>query len=468
MKTGLRATCLFFLTLSLLVQAPGYAQADVTAPPSGDTTVLTFLEAVKIVLKNGLLLNQQRNLLETSQAYKNASLASLAPTISINGGATRTDGNSFNQQQGRVINGVRDNLSGSINGNLLLFNGFYRLNTIRQYITALDAQSYFVNRTAQDAINTVATQYLQVLLDVELVRIAKENFDVQDKQLKQVQAFVTAGTRSQVDEYNQDALTKAAELRYVQAQVTLNTDQALLTQTLLIDPFDNFKVQKPSWDIEAISMDKIDIVTMLNTAMQYRGDYLRAKKSELSQKFAARASRSGMLPSLSAFGSYGSSYNFQRNLPDSVSAVENRPFETQVRQDNVYKSYGLQLSIPIFQGLQNRATYVQQRVLHENSVLNLQNVEFQLKNDVKRTSTNFEGIRKAYLISLDQLRAAELAFQFETERYNLGITTLVEYSTANRAYIQALTDKAQAEYRLLFQKIQLEYTLGTLKAEDLE
>jgi len=468
MKTGLRATCLLFLIVGFLTRVPAQAQADVTAPPAGDTTVLTFLDAVKIVLKNGLLLNQQRNLLESSQAFRNASIASLAPSISVNGSATRTDGNSFNQQQGRVINGVRDNLSGSINGNLLIFNGFYRLNTIRQYIAALDAQSYFVNRTAQDAINTVATQYLQVLLDVELVRIARDNFVLQSKQLDQVKAFVAAGTRSQVDEYNQDALTKAAELRWVQAEVTMNTDMALLTQTLLIDPFDNFKVQKPSWNIEAISMDKIDMMTMLNTAMQYRGDYLRAKKNEQSQKFAARASRSGMLPSLSAFGNYGSSYNFQRNLPDSVSAIENRPFDIQFRQDNVYKSYGLQLSIPIFQGLQNRATYVQQRVLHENSVLNLQNVEFQLKNDVKRTATNFEGIRKAYQVSLDRLHAADMAFQFETERYNLGITSIVDYSTANNVYIQALTDKAQAEYRLLFQKIQLEYTLGTLKAEDLQ
>jgi outer membrane protein len=282
---------------------------------------------------------------------------------------------------------------------------------------------------------------------------------------------VEAGTRSQVDEYNQDALTRAAELRYVQAQVTLNTDQALLTQTLLIDPFDNFKVQKPAWNIEEINQDKMDMTTMLNTAMQYRSDYQRAVKLETSQKFGMRAARSGFLPSLTANASYGSSYNYQRNVADTILQQHpeiNRPFNTQVKQDNVNKSYGLQLNIPIFTGLQNRVSYVQQRVLYENAALNKQNVEFQLKNDVKRTYTNFEGFRKAYQISLDQLRAAELAFQFETERYNLGITSMVEYSTANRAYIQALTDKAQAEYRLLFQKIQMEYTLGTLKVEDLE
>ena len=307
-----------------------------------------------------------------------------------------------------------------------------------------------------------------MLLDVELIRIAKDNLDLQVRQLEQVKAFVEAGTRSQVDEYNQDAITKAAELRYVQAKVTLNNDQALLTQTLLIDPFDEFKVQKPAWNIETIGQDKLDMTTMLNTAMQYRSDYQRAVKLEASQKFGMRASRSNFMPSLQGFASIGSGYNFQRNLPPAQSDTVNRPFDTQFKTDNIYKNFGFRLSIPIFTGLQNRASYVQQRVLYDNAVLNKQNVDFQLRNDVKRTSTNFEGIRQAYQISLARVRAAELAFQFETERYNLGITSIVDYSTANNVYIQALTDKAQAEYRLLFQKIQLEYTLGTLKAEDLE
>jgi outer membrane protein len=145
-----------------------------------------------------------------------------------------------------------------------------------------------------------------------------------------------------------------------------------------------------------------------------------------------------------------------------------RPFNDQFRRDNVYKSFGLQLNIPLFNGLQNRAVYVRQRVARDNATLVKKSAEFQLKNDVLRTARNYDGVKKAYLVSVNQLKAAELAFQYETERYNLGVTNLVEYSTANRAYLQALTDKAQAEYRLLFQKIQLEYALGTLQIEDLE
>ncbi len=35
-------------------------------------------------------------------------------------------------------------------------------------------------------------------------------------------------------------------------------------------------------------------------------------------------------------------------------------------------------------------------------------------------------------------------------------------------FIQAQTDKAQAEYRLLFQKVLVDYAVGTLKPEDFQ
>jgi outer membrane protein len=458
-----------------------------------DSTILTFEEAVKIALRNNVTLLQQRNNLELSQMQKNSSLASLGPNVALNASATQFNGNSFNQQQGRVINGVRDNVSGSVNADINLFNGFSTLNNIRANIAAFDAQQFLVDRTAQDIINNVATQYLQVLLDVELLRIARENFEVQETTLDQVKAFVEVGSRSQVDAYNQDALTKSAELRMVQAEIALVNDLATLSQTLLIDPFETYAVKRPSWDVNVIGSQEVDIEQMLATAKGNRADYKRAMRNEDAQRYGAMSAKASMMPSLIAFFNYGSGYNFQHDVPDSATFTDRplvpispgvyglgeetsltvanpdipRPFSEQFRTNNVYKSYGLQLNIPLFRGLQNRTIYVQQRVARDNAKLATKNAEFQLKNDVLRSAKNFEGVKKAYQVASDQVEAAELAYQFESERYLLGVTNLVDYTTANRAYIQALTDKAQAEYRLLFQKVLLDYALGTLNAESI-
>ena len=91
-----------------------------------------------------------------------------------------------------------------------------------------------------------------------------------------------------------------------------------------------------------------------------------------------------------------------------------------------------------------------------------------MKADVLRTSRNFDLAKRSYTVSQTQAEAAEVAFQFESERYNLGVTNFVDFAQANRAMVQAQTDRAQAEYRLLFQKILLEYAMGTLKVEGLQ
>ena len=439
----------------------------------GQTKVLTFQDAVKIATQNSVLLNQQKNNLELSQMQKLSSIASIGPSVNVGASSSQFNGNSFNQQVGKVVIGIRDNIQGNVNVNLNLFSGFFRINSIKQYSNLLDAQSYFVNRTAQDVINTVSTQYLNVMLDVELFKIAKENFEALDKQLGQVKEQVALGARSPVDEYNQDALTKAAELRMVQAEVNLNNDKTTLTQTLLIDPFELYEVEKPIWDLTALGFDGLNMEELAEKAKQYRGDYLRAVKNETGLKFGARASKSLMMPSLNAFGNYGSSYNFAHNQPDSivvngVSVRNQAPFNEQFRTNNVYKQYGLQLNIPIFNGLQNRTTYTQQKVLYENAQWTKRNLEYQIKNDVIRAVRNYEAAKKAYAVSLDQLKAAEVAFQLETERYNLGVTNFVDFTNANRVLVQAQTDKAQNEYRLVFQRISIEYAVGTLKAEDLE
>lgn len=430
----------------------------------GQTRILTFTDAVKIATQNSVLLNQQKNNLEYSQAQKLQSVVAMGPNITLNGQAAQLNGNSFNPNTGRVVNGVRDNVTGSINGNINLFSGLNRHYSISQFAKQLDAQAYFVNRTAQDVINNVGLQYLNVMLDVELLKIARENLAALSKQYEQVKEQVALGARSPVEEYNQDALAKAAELRMVQAEINLNNDKTVLTQTLLIDPFEQYEVEKPAWDINSLGYDSLDIEQLVESAKLHRGDYLRAVKNEEAARFGTRAAKGLMMPSLFAFGSYGSAYNRQHDVPDSL----NRPFNEQFRTNNVYKQYGVQLTIPILQGLQNRTTYVQQKVLYENSQWTRKNVEYQIKNDVIRTVRNYEGVKKAFGVSIDQLKAADLAFQLETERYNLGVTNFVDFTNANRVLVQAQTDKAQAEYRLVFQRILIEYAVGTLKAEDFQ
>lgn len=438
-----------------------------SAQTEGTSTIriLTFEEAVKIALKNSVILNQQKNTLEYNQINRTSNYLGLGPSLSFSSSAVQIDGNTFNQQQGKVVNGIFDQVTGSFNANLNLFNGFGQINKAKQASNQLDGQAYYVNRASQDVINSVAAAYLLVLLDTELLKIANENYEALKKQLEQVTEQVNLGAKSPVDKYNQDSQTKAAEIKALQAEISLINDRSALTLILLQDPSEEFNVVKPTWDVNKSSIEGVDLKQLFEISSKSRGDLLRAQKNEEAAKYGMRSSRAAMTPTLSAFATLYSAFNNPHGDP-SV-----RPFADQFQNDNLRKFYGLQFNLPIFGGnqtFQYRTTYIQQKVAYNNSVLTRKNVEYQVKIDIVKAYQNFKLYSKTYSVSIEQLDAAKKAYDLETERYNLGITNFVDFSNANKTFVQSQADKAQAEYRLLFQKVLVDYAAGTLKPEDFQ
>jgi len=426
--------------------------------------ILTFKEAVKIGLKNNVTLNQQRNNLYQSQVQRTSRIAQLGPQVSINGNVGVRSGNNWIQNTGEVVNATVDGASASLDINMPIFNGLSGVNTARQASNQLDAQLEQVNRSTQDVINLVSIQFLQVLLDQELLKIAEENLKLQKKQLDQVLAQVELGSRSPVDEYNQKAQVSNSELLVAQAEFNLINDKITLFQTLLIDPVIQPTLAEPEWDVNSITLDNQDLNDLLAVASAQRGDLKQAQLTERASKFSLASSKGNYLPSINAQYSFGSRYNQVRGTPRDSSY---RDFNNQFTKDNRYQSFGLGVSIPIFTGFQNRSTYVQSKVLYENNKLQTQNRDVLVKGDVVRAFRNFESIKKGYIASADGLEASEMAYSLEKERYDLGITSFVDFASANRTYIQAQTNMAQAKYRFLFQKLLLDYALGTIKFEDI-
>lgn len=454
----MRSRILTFLILTLSLSA--FAQHDIQLD-----SVLTFRDAVRIALQNNATLISQKNNLVQSRANKTFRFAQLGPQVSINGQAYQSNGNRFIQQEGTVVNATVYGAQASLSVSQPIFNGLGILNTARQSANLLDAQLEQVNRSTQDVINLVSTQYLQVLMDQELVKIARENLEVQQAVLRQVKEQVAVGSRSPVDEFNQQAQVSNAELRLVQAEFTLINDKIQLFQLLMVDPTVKTRIEEPDWDVNAIALDNQELEQLLSVAMERRSDLKQARELEEASRFAMNANKGNFFPSLNAGYNLGSAYNQLKGADKTDPAY--RSFDQQFRTDNRSSSFGLSLNIPIFTGFQNRFFYVQSKVQYENNKVLTQQREVIVKSDVLRAYENFESAQKGYAAGLTGLEASKRAFELEKERYDLGVTSFVDFANANRTFVQAQTDMAQAKYRFLFQKIMLDYAVGTLRVEDL-
>ena len=49
----------------------------------------------------------------------------------------------------------------------------------------------------------------------------------------------------------------------------------------------------------------------------------------------------------------------------------------------------------------------------------------------------------------------------------LGISTMVQLTTTNQAFVKAKGDFQNAKYNLMFQRLMIAYATGTLKIEDI-
>lgn len=425
-----------------------------------EKATLTFKEAVKIGLENNVTLNQQKNQLNYTQTNKTASLLQLGPSVDASLNAYRNDGNSFNQQEGKVVNGKIDYVNGTINANVPIFTGLNILNQYRQANNQNEAQLHFVNRSAQDVIRDVSNQYLTCLLDQELIKIDEENVATQKLQYDQIKAQVDLGSKAEADLYNQEYQLKNAELLLVRSKMKLNNDLAVLALTLQIDPGIYFEVAQVNWDINELAADSLSVTQMYTLATDRRSDLKRAHHAEKAARFGYASFKGRYFPSIYAGASYGSRYNY-------IYGESNRTFDQQFREDNTNFGYGVSMTIPIYYGMRYRSQAALSKVTYENAKLLEKDTEVKVKSDVINAYQNFNSAKASYEASEAQLRAAELTYKMEKERYDLGISNMVQLTTTNQAYVKAKGDFQNAKYTLMFQKLLINYATGTLKIEDI-
>lgn len=432
-----------------------------SAPILGQVKQLSFAEAIAIGLNENFVMKNTRNDLKTFKSNKALQISSFTPNLGMQAGISQTTGPQLDAELG-AITATSESFNTGIGSSLVIFSGNSRIHDLKASSYRLEGQELLIKRTEQDIMNQVAVQFLQVLLDQELLRIAEENLVSQQETLEQITGFVEAGNRAEVDKYRQEADVKSFELLVIQAQNTLTRDKSTLAQTLQLDPTQEFVVVRPNWNVDQIRAMTPNLDELYATALASRADFQRFETIENSAQQDYKSALNGYMPFLSGFINFGSSY-FNPNIPSQPAD----PFVDQLKNRRS-TSYGINLTIPIWDRLLTRNTRVGTRVAYENAQNQLENAEKVVKIDVLNAYNNFSDVKSGYEVSLAQFEAAKLAYDTQKESYEVGLATQVELAVANAQYVSAQSNLAQTGYRLLFQKILLDYAVGTLSLDSIK
>jgi outer membrane protein len=427
----------------------------VAATAFGQVNELTFDEAVSIGLSENVFMANTRNNLKSFKTDRTFNITNFTPNLGVRAGISQTSGPQVDPELG-LVNSITNSFNGSIASSLVIYSGNDRLHALKSSNYRLTGQELLVKRTEQDVINQVALQFLQVLLDQELVKIAEENVISQQRTLDQITGFVEAGSRPEVDQYRQQADVKSFELLVIQAKNNLVNDKALLAQTLQLDATEEFVVVRPDWNIDAVRSMNVDLDQLHLDALNSRFDYKRFEAVEEAALHDYKRAFNGYMPFLSAFVSFGSTY-FNANDPNQPA----EPFLDQL-QNRRSTSYGLNLNIPIWDRMLTKNNRVFNKVTHENAQNNRENAEKTVQIEVQTAYNNYQDVKAGYEVSMAQFDASKLAYDTQLESYEVGLATQVELAVASAQYVNAQSNLAQTGYRLLFQKILLDYAVGVL------
>ena len=440
-------TYCLLLTAYCLLPTSLHAQSDST---------LTYEQAVKIALRENIQIRQQRNLLTTAEAERDQAYAQFLPNVYAFANGQRQVGRAPDNNTLQLVDATSNFLSLGAQASLTLFNGLGNVNQLRQAQSSAEAQFHQINATQQQVVFDVSQQYLQVLLNQELLRIARANVKQQEELLTSVKTFVEAGTQNIADQYNQEAETKRVALTVVEAENQLAISKAQLIRTLQIDPFKEWTFTEPDAQTLELLGDETSLENMYNEAIRRRPDLQQQQQQIKANQFGVKVARADFYPTLEVGYSYGSRYSSNDNA---------FTFDEQITEANITRGPFAQLYIPIFQNLQTRTQVQRSKQLLNNAELTLEDLQRNVLEQLQTTLADYRAAQQRIVAANAQVKAAEKALEAEKERFRLGVGNILDLNRVNAAYVEAQANEVQANYTLVFQKTAIDYYTGTLESE---
>lgn len=406
---------------------------------------MDFEQAYAAALRNDALIRASRAGAEAQRERVPQARSQLLPQIQLSAGRNYNDLTSETPVLGQPVRTNYHYYSG--NQVLSVRQPLYRpaqMAALRQAEAMVEDAEALLQKDEQALVVRVGEAYFDVLLaedQLELVLAQKTAYTVQLEAARKT-FDAGRGTRTDVDEAQARLdMTLALELETRQnRESTRHRLQTLVGSEI----FDNLStLDTAAFSPQAPVPDSVDAWIARAEATSPELQSLRAQV-EVAREEVARAS-AGHKPTLDVVAQWS------RSNSDSVTNVRSR-------YDN--KVIGLQLNVPLYSGGYVSST-VRQAVASQTRAEEM--LEATRRDLAVRVRLQFRGMTEgaARIAALEQaVRSAEQAVLSNQKSFEAGIRTTVDVLNAEQQRTQALRDLAQARYRYVLSRLQLQALAG--------
>lgn len=409
----------------------------------------TLEDCVDYAIQNNISVKQSELDLKSSDIDKLEAVGGFLPSLSGNANYSINTGASINPVTNQFQNQTFKSFSASANSGVMLFNGLANWKTLQRAKLNKIANSYRLDKMKDDIALSVANSYLQILFNKEQLKVQKNQNLITKENIKRTQELIDSGLLPAGDIFELQASDATQEQQIIATENTLLISKIGLCQTLLIEDFAYFDISDEVIDLPLTNITNESQETILEKAKESVNDIKIAMTNLEVAKKDVSISRSSYLPTLSGFLGYNTrwaestSYNFidQLSLFDGTGV-------------------GLQLSIPILNGLATRGRVQRAKINQERSEYQLKQAELDLERNVYQAYNDVINAKKTYEAAQKTLEARKQSFNFSRDRFEVGLMNSFDFTQSSLALENAQSEVLRTKYDYLFRIKILEFYFG--------
>lgn len=437
---------------------------------------------IDYAVKHNIQLKQSQISNEINKNNYDQTKAGVLPTLNLGAAHTYNFGKTIDRFTNTFANQQVLSQNFFMSSNVVLFSGLAQYNNIKaneyNYLSSKENMKQLENDLTLNLVNF----YLNVIFTDELTIIAKNQFNITKEQLERTQKLVDAGSLAKSVQYDIEAQLANEQVNVTNAENNYQLALLSLKQLMNLDSLNTFNIVKPALDVEGQPILNMSVQSIYETALKNQPNIKASEYAFLSSEKALASARGRRSPTISMNGSLGTGTSgLAKDIkglnivgydttaittggqfvlsPRTELITETKPFADQFK-DNVNKSFGFTISVPLFNGLQTHTGVKNAKLNVLNSRYSQELTKQNLYKNIAQAYTSAQAALSKYMANKKSVEASEASFKFADQKFNVGAISAFDYNTAKNRLLNAQSNLLQSKYEYILRLKVLDFYQG--------
>lgn len=467
---------LTLLAINLLGVSASFAQAK----------LWTLQECLEYATENNLQV--QQSMLQAQIAKNDSRTAqwNYAPDLNMSSSYNFNFGLNIDPVTNQISQQTRQTANLNLSSRVTLYNGGRNWNSVSAANAGYLASMYEADAAKNDIQLNVATAYLQVLLNREILAVAREQLLISNNQVRRMEKLVNSGANPKGDLMQLEAQQAQDNQNKIDAANQLKLSLIRLANLLQLENPNDFDIADPELSLPEPALLARDPEGILNTAMEKQPVIKGAEKRLEQSAEQTQIAFAPFLPTLSLIGSVGTNYSNQIfaptssvvNPPVQIGTVDNAnqtpvvslpsvrgsdfelvPLGNQL-DNNLNEFVGLSLNVPIFNKFATRNNYQNAQIRQKQQKLALDQEKNNLRQTIYQAHADAKASYNNYLATKKSVEFNQESFKYAQKRFEVGAINQFDFQNAKNNLTIARSQMVRFKYDYIFKVKVLEFYLN--------